>query len=206
MYVKICGLDSVDSARTALDHGADAVGVVLSARSPRNITVDRAREIIAFVAAAADRVLVVRETPAGEAAGLAAAIGADVLQLHGHRYGAPDFAAATATFPRIWRATSLADAPALEVGVWGEEALVLDSPQAGSGRRWDPADLAARHPRGRWLLAGGLTPGNVAEAIAATAPWGVDVSSGVESAPGVKDPARIAAFLAAARTCSARRA
>jgi phosphoribosylanthranilate isomerase len=196
MYVKICGLTSVDAARAALDAGADAIGVVIAAKSKRNVTVELGREIAAYVGGAADRVLVVAGTPAAEAAGLAAAVGVDVLQLHG-RYTARDFAAAD--FPRLWRATSLADSPDLRVGAWGEETLLLDSPQAGSGERWDPADLAEHRPEGHWILAGGLHPGNVGEAIAATAPWGVDVSSGVESSPGIKDPDRIVAFLRAAR-------
>ena len=75
----------------------------------------------------------------------------------------------------------------------------LDAPLAGSGHRWDLSALADQRPEGRWLLAGGLAPDNVAAAIHQASPWGVDVSSGVESSRGVKDPELIRKFVAAAR-------
>ena len=198
MYVKICGLSTVDTALVALEAGADAIGVVMSARSPRNVSADTAREIVVLAAGSAATVLVVSDLPALQAARTAAALGIDVLQLHGD-YSREDYAAATALFPRVWRATSLAKQPDLDVGAWGEEAMLLDSPRAGSGESWDWTAVARTPPRGRWLLAGGLTPHTVREAIETASPWGVDVSSGVESAPGVKDAARIRDFVAAAR-------
>ncbi|WP_432560629.1 phosphoribosylanthranilate isomerase [Granulicoccus sp. GXG6511] len=199
MFVKVCGLDSVANARVALESGADAVGVVMSPRSPRHLEFAAAAEIVAAVGQRAETVLVVREMDAAEAATTAERLGADVLQLHGRRYAREDFARALAVFPRLWRATSLTEDPDLEVGAWGEERLLLDAPQAGSGERWDLSALTARRPGGEWLLAGGLTPDNVADAIVIARPWGVDVSSGVESGPGVKDPELIRAFVAAAR-------
>lgn len=217
MFVKVCGLDSVANARVAVAAGADAIGVVMSPRSPRHREFEAAAELVASVRAQVevasvraqvevapvraqvDTVLVVREMPAIEAAETAGRLDVDVLQLHGRRFNQEDFARALEIFPRLWRATSLADDTDLEVGAWGEERLLLDAPMAGSGERWDLAALAGRRPNGEWLLAGGLTPRNVAEAIAAARPWGVDVSSGVESSPGVKDPDLIRAFVAAAR-------
>jgi len=198
VYVKICGLSTVESARVALEAGADAIGVVMSARSPRHIGAETAREIVGVAAGSAETVLVVSDMPAAEAAALARSLGIDILQLHG-AYSRGDFADALAVIPRVWRATSLAKNPDLGVGAWGEESILLDSPRAGSGESWDWSAVARTPPRGRWMLAGGLTPETVREAIAATAPWGVDVSSGVESAPGVKDAALIRAFVAAAR-------
>lgn len=198
MYVKICGLSTVESARVALEVGADAIGVVMSARSPRHVSPDTARTIVDFASGSAETVLVVSDLPASEAAVMAESLGIDVLQLHG-AYTREDFADALALFPRVWRATSLATNPDLGVGAWGEEAILLDSPRAGSGESWDWTAVARTPPRGRWMLAGGLTPATVREAIATTEPWGVDVSSGVESAPGVKDAARIREFVAAAR-------
>lgn len=200
MYVKICGLSTIESARVALDAGADAVGVVMSRRSRRTVSADVAREIAGFVGGAADVVLVVDELPAAEAAAVAGGIGADVVQLHGTAYRSDDVAAAAGAGLRVWRATSVTSADEVDVGSWGEEALLLDSPDPGSGRRWDFAVLEGRPLRGRWMLAGGLDPDNVAEAVASARPWGVDVSSGVESAPGVKDLDRIRAFVAAAKT------
>ncbi|RYZ26791.1 MAG: phosphoribosylanthranilate isomerase, partial [Propionibacteriaceae bacterium] len=85
-----------------------------------------------------------------------------------------------------------------EVGAWGEEVLLLDAPKPGSGERWDLSDLADRAPDGTWLIAGGLSPANVREAVEAVRPWGVDVSSGVETAPGEKSSELIRAFVEAA--------
>lgn len=199
MFVKVCGLDSVANAQVAVAAGADAIGVVMSPRSPRHREFEAAAEIVTSVRAQVETVLVVREMPAIEAARTAGRLGVDVLQLHGGRYDREDFARVLELLPRLWRATSLADDTDVEVGAWGEERLLLDAPMAGSGERWDLSALAGRRPNGEWLLAGGLTPQNVAEAIAAARPWGVDVSSGVESSPGVKDPELIRAFVAAAR-------
>lgn len=197
MYVKVCGLDTPESALVAVDAGADAIGVVMSARSPRNINVDQALVVLAAVPGV-DRVLVTNDLSVADAIDRAIRVGANVLQLHG-AYSAEDFAHATALFPRVWRATALTPDTPLTTGAYGEELLLLDAPVAGSGKRWDLSALDGNAPEGRWLLAGGLNPDNVAAAITEAHPWGVDVSSGVESAPGVKDHARIRAFIAAAR-------
>lgn len=199
MYVKICGITTVDAARWALDAGADALGVVFSPGSKRDISAAAARQIFAFVGSAADRVVVVNRMPAAEAARRTADIDADVLQLHGPRYGRDDFAAASAVLPRVWRAISWPEFSAEPVGDMHEEALLLDAPVPGSGLTWDLSPLADSTPSGKWMLAGGLTPANVGAAIAAVRPWGVDVSSGVESVPGMKDEALVRAFVAAAR-------
>ncbi|MFT4201370.1 phosphoribosylanthranilate isomerase [Gordonia sp. (in: high G+C Gram-positive bacteria)] len=201
MYVKVCGLTTVDAARVAVAAGADAIGVVMNRTSPRAVDADLARSIIAAVGDDADTVLVVNDKTADEAARLAVDLGADVLQLHG-AYSPDDFATALRHLPRVWRATSLAEHPDLTVGACGEEALLLDAARPGSGRRWDTGSLAST-PAGRWILAGGLAPDNVAAAITAAHPWGVDVSSGVESAPGVKDHDAIRAFVGAARSVRA---
>lgn len=199
MFVKVCGLSSVEAVDVAVEAGTDAIGIVMSPRSPRHVEFDVASRIVAAAGSGARSVLVVREMPAVEAARTADRLGVDVLQMHGGRYSHSDFRDAAEIFPRLWRATSLSDDPDLTVGAWGEERLLLDAPRAGSGERWDLSELVARRPDGEWLLAGGLRPGNVAEAITTADPWGVDVSSGVESSPGVKDLDRIRAFVAAAR-------
>lgn len=199
MYVKICGLTTIDAARWALDSGADAIGVVFSPGSKRDLAPATAAEIFAFAGGAADRVVVVNKMAADDAARLAAEIDGDVLQLHGAKYTRDDFQTAAGILPRIWRAASWRDYGAEPVGSMGEEALLLDAPDPGSGLTWDLSPLAAAAPAGRWMLAGGLTPTNVAAAIAAVRPYGVDVSSGVESAPGRKDQALVREFVAAAR-------
>lgn len=199
MYVKICGLREAEHVRVAVAAGADAVGVVMNRNSARRATEDQARAVIEVAAGDVSTVLVVNDMAATEAARTVVRLGFDVLQLHGRAYDEADFAAALAITPRVWRATSLDLDPPLTVGAWGEEVLLLDAPKPGSGERWDLSALTDAAPSGHWLLAGGLTPANVAEAVAAVRPWGVDVSSGVEMAPGAKDSALIERFLQAAR-------
>lgn len=197
-YVKVCGLRHPEEAEVALHAGADAIGVVFSQKSPRRVSIDEARAVVAAVAGRIDTVVVTNDLDAVEAATIARDIGASVLQLHG-AYTTEDFARARAIVPRVWRATSLAETTELTVGAYGDEALLLDAPRPGSGERWDLSALTAHRLSGHWLLAGGLNPENVADAILYAHPWGVDVSSGVESAPGVKDVDKIRAFVAAAR-------
>ncbi|MBL3700265.1 phosphoribosylanthranilate isomerase [Leucobacter luti] len=205
MYVKICGLRDAAMTEHAIAAGADAVGVVMSPASPRHATPEEAIAVVAAARAAAasagrpvDTALVVNRMPAEEAARLARTLGFDVLQLHGS-YTAADFAAARALIPRVWRATSLAADPELRAGARGEERLLVDGALPGSGETWDLSPVAPERLGDDWLLAGGLDATTVGAAIAAVSPGGVDVSSGVESAPGVKDPERITAFIAAAR-------
>ncbi|MFH8255436.1 phosphoribosylanthranilate isomerase [Streptomyces roseolus] len=200
MFVKVCGLATTADIDVAAEAGADAIGLVVSGTSVRGLDRDRVPGLVGRVPDGVVSVLVVNDTPAAEAARIAADLGFDALQLHGRAYGPAEFEAAAAVHPRLWRATALADGPDTRVGALGEEVLLLDSPKAGSGARWDLSLLDAARPEGHWLLAGGLAPGNVAEAIAAARPWGVDVSSGVESAPGVKDHALVRAFVTAAKT------
>lgn len=201
MYVKVCGLSTAESVRVAIDAGADAIGIVHAQGSPRHLEPEQAREVLAAAGCEVDTVLVVAKIPATDAARMALNLGVSVLQLHGS-YTEQDFAKARTIFPRIWRATSLANNPDLTVGAWGEDLLLLDAPKAGSGERWDLTQLVANKPDGRWLLAGGLNPDNVADAISQARPYGVDVSSGVESAPGIKDLDKIRSFVTNARNWS----
>ncbi|MEX0171527.1 phosphoribosylanthranilate isomerase [Streptomyces sp. LMG1-1-1.1] len=199
MFVKVCGLGTTDDIDVAVEAGADAVGLVISRTSVRGLERGRAVRLAAHVPLAVLSVLVVNDTPAAEAARIAGELGFGALQLHGAAYREEDFAAAARVFPQLWRATSLNDRPDTRVGAYGEEVLLLDSPDAGSGKPWDLSLLETGRPEGKWLLAGGLAPENVGEAIGRARPWGVDVSSGVESSRGVKDHQRIRAFVAAAK-------
>jgi len=197
MFVKVCGLRTSADVATATDSGADAVGFVLT-RSPRQVTAAGARRLAAGVPGSVLTVGVLAGIGAAEAARLAREAGVDAVQLHG-RYPREAFAALAAEGMRLIRATPLDEDTELTVGAYGEELLLLDSPAAGSGQRWDLSRLGRSRPQGRWLLAGGLDPASVGAAIATARPWGVDVSSGVESASGVKDHGLIRAFVAAAR-------
>lgn len=206
MYVKICGLREPAHAALAVELGADAIGVVMSPRSPRHASADDARAVISAARSArpdVDTVLVVNTIPAAEAARLALDLGFDVLQLHGS-YTADDVASAQALLPRVWRATSLTEAPQLYAGELNEERLLLDGAIPGSGDTWDLSPLGSDSELTRrigpdWLLAGGLSPENVAAAISTARPGGVDVSSGVERSPGQKHPELIRRFIEAAR-------
>ncbi|MGO1508968.1 MAG: phosphoribosylanthranilate isomerase [Actinomycetaceae bacterium] len=194
MFVKICGLRTPDDVRAARSAGADAIGVVISSTSPRAVTLDEARALVR-AADGLTTVLVVHDLLVDDAVTTARELGVDVLQLHG--YPEADNRRGVAAFPRVWRATSAETGPT-DVGEHGEQVLLLDSRTPGSGTPWD-LELLGTPPTGRWMLAGGLAPDNVAGAIAAARPWGVDVSSGVESIRGTKDHDLIRRFVQAVR-------
>lgn len=203
MYVKICGLRDADMARHAVEVGANAIGVVMGSLGPRDVTPETAASVVNAAKSASttvDTVLVVNRVPAIEAATLARDIGFDVLQLHGEAYGLDDFTAARPILPRLWRATSLGTHPAVRLGEYREERLLVDGATPGSGVAWDLSLLQSNSLGEGWILAGGLTPANVAAAILESHPWGVDVSSGVESAPGVKDRTLVEQFVRTAQT------
>lgn len=203
LTVKICGLRTEAAIDVAIASGADAVGFVIAEGSPRFVDAQTARRLIEHTAGRATTVLVTKGLSPEAAASAAHGCGVDVLQVHG--FDRPQLERALTLFPRVWRATSLGPENVdANLESWGEEILLIDSPRAGSGERWDLGALQRHRPTGPWLLAGGLDPQNVAQAVAEAEPAGVDVSSGVESAPGVKDHALIEKFVAAARSTSRR--
>jgi phosphoribosylanthranilate isomerase len=202
MYVKICGLTTRDAVLAASDAGADAIGLVLSERSRRTLAPDAARALAAEVPPGVDVVLVTDDRATDDVAAIALDVGATAVQLHGARYGRADILRIRELgVPQAWRATAWNSGASLHAGDDGEDVLVVDSPEPGSGTAWDAAGVAASIG-GRWLLAGGLTPDTVARAIALAEPWGVDVSSGVEVAPGVKGARLVERFVAEARRAS----
>ena len=202
LFVKICGVRTREDVRAAVDAGADALGIMHYGPSPRHVEEPAAAQIVTWIheTGSALAVLVVFDMDAADAARMAQRIGADALQLHGH-YERADFAAARAAAPelKLWRAVSLAHDSYARAGAYGDDLLLLDAPAPGAGQRWDQTQLHERD-RGPFVLAGGLTPDNVAQAAASSGAVGVDVSSGVESSRGVKDPELIRAFIEKART------
>ncbi|WP_101789384.1 phosphoribosylanthranilate isomerase [Nonomuraea indica] len=194
MYVKICGLSEPEHVTAAVEAGADAIGFVLT-ESPRRIDPERAAALGRLVPGHVLTVGVFRGEDPATVRAAALAAGVRAVQLHG-RHPHADFTALKDLGRTLVRAVdSSAD---LRCGAFDEDLLIVDAPRPGSGLPWDWAAVRGR-PTGRWMLAGGLSPANVAEAVAAAAPWGVDVSSGVEVAPGVKDSALIRSFVAEAR-------
>jgi phosphoribosylanthranilate isomerase len=205
MHIKICGLTTLDDALAAVAAGADYVGFNFYPPSPRYVTPEACAQMTAGLRARGVRVKVVgifvHETPA-EAARLMAACGLDLAQLHG-RHGLADLRALGGRAFMAVRDPAGIDLDALAAHGPGEPALLLDAnaPGAygGTGRTADWSAARAAAERHAIFLAGGLRPGNVAEAVARVRPWGLDVASGVESAPGRKDPAKMQAFVHAAR-------
>ncbi|MER6779971.1 MULTISPECIES: phosphoribosylanthranilate isomerase [unclassified Streptomyces] len=195
LFVKICGLKTGPDVDVAVAAGADAVGFVFAAGSPRTIGAAAARELGARVPDSVLTVGVFRGQPVDEVRRLAEESGVRGVQLHGDE-GPEYYEALRAEGRTLLRATA---GHVERCGEYGEDLLLLDAPDPGSGKPWNWGSAEFTAPEGRWLLAGGLTPGNVREAVGTTGAWGVDVSSGVERERGVKDPALIRAFIEAAR-------
>ena len=197
--IKICGVTDEATAETAARAGADFIGVVLVPGSPRFAEPAVASRLApAIVDAGAVPVAVVRLPLTDHARAALEAF--PIVQFHGS-----ETAGDVAAFRHFecWKGLHFSPTAVRE---WLDSRavarLVVDGPDAGSGERWDhrgfaDLDVATRE---RCLLAGGLDPTNVAAAVRAAKPWGVDVSSGVERARGVKDHARIAAFIDAAKS------
>ena len=198
-WVKVCGLTRELDVAAAVDAGADALGFVLAPTSPRAIDSERAAALMNGVPVL--RILVTVDASAKELAAAVATTGADGVQPHGrHADGAARWAQEYGLFV-------LRPLPRDANGTWGDAGIprdqipLLDSAtgedHGGTGRPLDWNRLVP--PQRRFVLAGGLTPSNVSSAVQALQPWGVDASTGLESAPGIKDPARVAAFLQEAK-------
>jgi phosphoribosylanthranilate isomerase len=212
--VKICGLATAATLEAALDAGADMVGLVFFAKSPRFVGLDHAHELAAQARERAKVVALTVDADDDLLAAIVRVVGPDMLQLHGretpqrvaaikHTHGLPAMKAIG-----VAEAADFAGARAYEgVADW----LLIDAKPpkdavlpGGNGRPFDWRLARGFAPTVPWLLSGGLDPDNVGEAIAQSGARGVDVSSGVERAAGVKDENRIVAFAAAAHAAFAR--
>jgi phosphoribosylanthranilate isomerase len=230
-HVKICGVTSPADAALAAAAGADAIGVNFVAGSPRRVEAEVARAVAAAVPPGVLVVGVFAGASAAEVVATARAAGLGAVQLHGHTHGSgsgvdsPETCAAVrvALGPlpviravrlgtdglaeaRRWLAAAAAAgaAPDLAIVDASVPADARGGSLGGTGARVDWRALAAEQPLGvAWALAGGLEPGNVAEAIRVSGAPAVDVASGVESAPGRKDPTKLRDFVAAARAALA---
>ena len=204
LAIKICGITTAADAEACAALGADMLGLNFVPGSPRRVDVPAARAIADSVRGRVEIVGVVADLDEQALLDLRAAAGLDRLQLHGdeppdlvQRLGAIAFKAL-----RIGSDADVAAADAYE-GLILVDAKVKGA-LGGTGRAVDPALVAPLARRRPVLLAGGLGPGNVADAVRVVAPWGVDVASGVETRPGQKDVEKMRRFLDAARTAAAR--
>ncbi|MCX7722094.1 MAG: phosphoribosylanthranilate isomerase [Verrucomicrobiae bacterium] len=201
LRVKICGITSLADALAAVEAGADALGFMFYVRSPRYIRPELAAEISERLPGYVTRVGVFVDAPAESVKAVLGVCRLDLLQFHGdeppeycRQFGVPTMKAF-----RMRDADSLRALPMYDTEFWLLDAYVPGLP-GGTGEvfNWQLA-VAAKSLGRPFFLAGGLTPDNVAEAVRLVRPYGVDVSSGVESAPGKKDPAKLRAFVWAAK-------
>ena len=199
--VKICGITSPEDARAAVEAGADALGFMFYEPSPRCITPEQAAAIIDELPAHVAKVGVFVDADEAMVRTTAATVGLDTLQFHGNE--PPDFCARfelqTIKAFRVKDSDSLSQLPDYDTDAWLLDSHVQGMP-GGTGERfnWDLAVEAKRFGR-PILLAGGLTTDNAAEAVSQVAPFGLDVSSGVEAAPGCKDATKVATFVVSAK-------
>jgi phosphoribosylanthranilate isomerase len=206
--IKICGITNVQDAQLAIEAGADLLGFVFYPKSPRFVKPGRVREIVTQLRAqisAANIHMVgvfVDETPAYVAKTLDSCA-LDFAQLHGAE--PPEMVAhlmerapGVVKAFRVRNEASLAEMERFQATAYLLDAFVPGQP-GGTGHRFDWSLAAQAKAHGPIILAGGLTPDNVAQAIRAARPWGVDVSSGVEALPGRKDPTKVRRFIAAAK-------
>ncbi len=209
MSVKICGLSEPETLRGAIDAGARYVGLNFFEKSPRYVTILQARELALLVPANICKVALFVDATNEQLDATTAKVPIDMLQLHGHetpervieikkRYGLP-----------VMKVVGVADAgdlTAIDTYMRVSDQILVDAKPpkdavlpGGNGISFDWRLIAGRRWACPWMLAGGLTAQNVSEAMRLTGATQVDVSSGVESAPGIKDNAKIAAFITAAQ-------
>ncbi|MFT6169516.1 MAG: phosphoribosylanthranilate isomerase [Celeribacter sp.] len=207
--VKICGINTPQAAEAAVNAGAQYLGFVFFPKSPRNVSIDVARDLALDVPVGVAKVALVVNASDADLDRLLGEVPIDILQLHGAedlervkairaRYGLPVMKAVGVSGPQ--------DIQALDAyGLVSDQVLVdAKAPKGsvlpgGNGLAFDWRLISKRGWNAPWMLAGGLTPENVVQAIQLTGAKQVDVSSGVESAPGVKEPAKIRAFIEAIR-------
>jgi phosphoribosylanthranilate isomerase len=196
--VKICGITRLEDGLVAAAAGADALGLNFYSKSPRFIDTEKARALHAALPAFVTRVGLFVNAQAEFVKAILAAVPLDLLQFHGDE-GAEYCASFGRPYLKALRikpgmdiaaeARAFASAQAILVDAWHDEQF------GGTGKVFDWSLLGSAVRSERLVLAGGLHPGNVAEAIKAVRPWAVDVSSGVESAPGIKDSNKIEQFI-----------
>lgn len=195
LLVKICGMTSEAAVEAAISAGADAVGFVFHESSPRNLTPARAAALAAAAGRGLLKVAVTRHPSQQLVDDVLRSFVPDVWQTDARDFAAIELPGGIARWPVIRAGEPLPEPlPA---------RLLFEGPRSGSGQMADWEQAHALAGRTELILGGGLTAANVGEAVRRVRPFGVDTSSGVESAPGRKDPARVREFVAAARAAAA---
>ena len=202
--VKICGVTREEDLRAAAEAGADAIGLNFYPPSPRFLSVERARSLRAEVPPFVTSVAVFVNAPESEVRRVLDQVRPDALQFHGEETPAfcESFGVPYTKACRVRQGVDLLEywRPFSSASGWLADAYVEE--YGGTGKRFDWSQVPRKLGR-PLILSGGLTSANVGEAIRALRPWAVDVASGVESAKGIKDAARIAAFITEVRNADA---
>ena len=188
-FVKICGLRKAADVKAATDAGANAVGFVF-AESVRRVSPEQAKEAVAGLGPGVRRVAVMRHPSNEECRNVIAAFEPDVVQTDAEDFATLEIPGHIECWPVIREGSQSVEAP---------DIYLYEGKNSGSGETVDWSRAAAVAQSGRMILAGGLAEDNVREAIQTVRPWGVDVSSGVESLPGYKDYELIKRFISAVR-------
>lgn len=202
--IKICGINAPDAMTAALEGGADFVGLVFHPESPRHVDIEVAAYLASYVPKSVQIVGLFVEPDDRKLDEILSNVRIDMIQLHGHE--SPDLISGIRemTDRPVMKALSIGtkdDLAQIELYAPHCDWLLLDAPGTGGGGKAFDWTLLENFKSPRpWMLAGGLTPDNVASAIQKLHPTAMDVSSGVESARGIKDPAKIRAFINAVRS------
>lgn len=200
VWIKVCGITSVEDARLVADAGASAIGLNFAAVSPRVISPELGREIVRAVGARVEWVGVFVNQSPDEVRRIQELVGLDWVQLHGSE--TPEQLAECGE--RAWKALRIRDAADVaEAERYGGARILVDAKSdlgwGGTGHTFDWRLIETLNAERRLILAGGLTPDNVASAVAQVQPWGVDTASGVEETPRKKNPQLVREFVRAAR-------
>ena len=199
LQIKMCGMTRPEDAAMAAEIGADAIGLVFHPQSPRHLSCEEAASVAHAVPRNVARVGVFVDADAESILQYVKAANLTAVQLHGDE--SPELVDQLAKSIPVIKALSYQLDLAARLSRYGDHAILLDAAagaiRGGTGFSWDWKQITFQ-PRPRYfILAGGLTPENVAAAVAQLGPDAVDVSSGIESSPGIKDPAKMEAFVAA---------
>ncbi len=200
MFVKVCGTTNEKDALLAVAMGADAVGFVF-APSPRLVAPGVVADIVKRLPPEILTVGVFRNQSPERVVEVVKATGVKAVQLHGRETPAQAMWV-RGRVPVLIKAFEAGDPTVVDAASYNADLVLIDAPSPGSGQVFDWRLAEGAPPGQRLVLAGGLTPDNVAEAIAQVQPWGVDVVSGVEAEPGRKDARKLRAFVAAAKAAA----